>query len=639
MRLTHQLNLFIITLLIFVLLGMFYINVNSSRDYLLREMQSQTQDAATILAVKLAPSLQAKDDVLMAVTASAIFDRGHYQSVVIKTMAGATLYEQTIPVVVEGVPSWFVNLLTIESPVGTGIIQDKWQQLASLRLVAHPGHAYAELWNVAVSSLSWLLVLGVIAFSVLWGIIQVVLRPLHAVEKQAGQISQQNFSYRPRLPKTPELRELVMAMNSMAEKIEHFLLEQTRRANRLREKIYHDKTTGLLNRNGFEMRVNDLLQNKSESIQGYLLLIRLEGLEQVNEQRGYEHGNVLLKQFVKQLQVVSKNEWELARMSGKDFIVLVPGYHSENIEVVCEQTQLFISDSQAELGFYTAAISFESGQSWPDLLSLADTALSHALKSSTRWSVLTSSEVQSLPRLSATEWREKLLDDIESNAIILRSQICVDADKQELHREILLLTEYNGTALPTAVVLSIAQRYGLAEALDRYVLRKVIALLSTTSLSYAVNITPVSLIQSSFLSWLASSLRQHGIEPQRLILEIKEQSLLQHRDLMVDALKEMGSRKLYFAFDGVGAEKIIFSELEGIVPKYIKLDGHYSLAIDSNADHQSMVENILLLAHTKSIAVIAQHVETREAKQALLKLGVDGVQGYYSAKPINIEMG
>lgn len=639
MRLTHQLNLLIVTLFIFVLLGMFYISVNSSREYLLQQLQTQTQDVATALSLKLAPALLVKDDVLVAVTVRAIFDGSHYKSVAIKKMTGETIFEQDIPVVVKGVPAWFVNAITIKSPEAEAVIQNKWQQLASLRIVAHPGHAYAELWQVAVSSLSWLLILGVIAFSALWGIIQVVLRPLHAVEKQAERISQQNFTCRPRLPKTPELRQLVMAMNSMAEKIEHFLLKQTQRANRLRETLYHDKATGLLNRNGFETRLSDLLQNKSESMHGNLLLIRVDGLELVNQQNGYAHGDLLLKQFVARLQSKKKNAWELARISGKDFVVLVLGQNLEGLDVLCEEVQQLSSQDCSELGFYTAGISFESGQQWPALLSLADAALSHALKAPSRWSALTSAEEKALPRLSATQWREKILSDIENNNIILRSQICVNGSKQELHREVLLLAEHQGTALPTAVVFSIAHRCELAEALDRYVLRKTLKLLADTSLTYAVNITPTSLLQASFVNWLVSSLRESDIDPQRLILEIKEQSLLQQRELILDALKAMGSRKLCFAFDGVAASQIVFSELDGIVPRYIKMDGRYSLLVESNSDQQNMVESIVLLAHTKSIPVIAQHVETKESKQALFELGVDGVQGYYSAKPINIEIG
>ena len=636
MRLTHQLILLIVTLLIFVLMGTLFISIKSSQEYLSQQLQTQTQETTMALGLKLSPALLSGDKVLARTITHAIFDRGYYQHVLLKNMEGELISDRTLPVIVEGVPQWFVDMITIQAPVGETIIQDKWKQLAILRLVAHTGHVYHELWQITVSNITWLLLLGVFSFLILSGIIQLVMRPLYAVAKQADEISLQNFSFRPTIPKIPELRQLVLAMNNMAEKVEFFLSEQTKRINKLRTKIYNDKTTGLLNRNGLEVHLNELLENKSESIAGEILLIRVEGLEQVNQEFGYEKGDQYLNLFVEHINNLSDDEWELARLNGKDFILLVLGHNLEGLSGLCEQFQKSVTDKIQELEFYIAGINFQSGQKWGELLSLADITLSQALKSTAKWHVLSSYQEKTIPRLTATQWREKLLLNIDEDAISLKSQTCFASSNDELHHEILLQSEHLGVALPTMAVLSIAQRCNLSKQLDRYVLQKVIELMSASNIRYAVNVTLSSLADMSLLDWIEKFLRDKGINKDRLVLEINEQNVQNQRESLVFALKNMNSKGLSFAFDGVGVSETIFSDMAGMLPCYIKMDGRFSLDIEDNLDHQAMVENIIILAKTIAVPVIAMHVESSESQNILFNLGVDGVQGYYLSKPINV---
>lgn len=636
MRLTHQLTLFIVTLFILVLAGTIYISIKSSQEYLTKQLQTQLQDTTKTLGLKLAPALLNKDYVLVRVATQAAFDSGYYQQISIKNMLGEPIADQNRPVIVKDVPQWFINMFKIEAPVGEAVIQDGWKQLATLLLVAHTGHAYHELWQVTISNISWLLFLSIIAFFVLWGIIQLVMRPLNAVVKQSGEIARQNFSFRPKLPKTPELRMLVMAMNNMAEKVELFLSEQTQRINRLRTKVYNDKTTGLLNRSGLEIRLNDLLQNKSENVHGELLLVRVEGLEKVNQDSGYEQGNAYLSQLVDQIKSICDGTWELARLNGKDFIILMLGHHLNELEASCERVQQAVAEKIAVLQFYVAGIHFQSGQKWPEILSMADMTLSQALESKSKWHALTSTQEKALPHLTATQWREKLLSDLTENAIALRSQACFGASEQELHQEILLWSEYQGEMLPTATVLSIAYRCNLTEKLDYYVLQKVMEFMAKNNTVYAVNITPSTLMEKSFLNWLDTTLQEKRINKDRLIMEIKEQSLHHYGERLMHALHDMSSRNISFAIDGVAANEIVFSNLGDLIPRYIKIDGRYSFEISHNPDHQGIIENILVLAHTLSVPVIAVHVETQETQEKLFNLGVDGVQGYYSAKPTDL---
>ena len=636
MRLTHQLNLLIAILLVLVLLGTLYISIKSSRDYLLKQLHSQTQESADSLAIKLTGVLTNKDTVLANVTAQGFFDHNHYQSLKINLSSGKEVFDVAVPIKVEKVPQWFISLIPINMPVVKAIVENNWKQLANIELIAHPGYAYRELWNVAFSNFIWLSFLAVLSYLVLWSILKIILRPLRNVEDQANAIANKNFSIRPLPPKTPEFKQLVLVMNHMAEKIEGFLSGQAKRINRLRKQVYIDQTTGVLNRNGFEIHLNDLLQNKSELLYGYLILINTEGLEAVNQSQSFQQGNQLLQAFVKRLQQDKEAGWEIARLSGKDFVLVVTDHSLITLDALCQRIASVAIDPTEQLHFYVAGIEFESGQKWQQLMSLADTALSQALKSEHQWYALTESHKKSIPTLTASQWREKLVNDLESSALGLREQVCVGADNTVLHHEILLHGVYQDKPLPTTAILSIAQRCDLVEQIDRYVLEKVMQRMRGTSVRYAVNISATSLLNTLFLNWLENRFTEYELDKNRLILELNEQSLIKQYDILVIVIRRAIERGLHFAFDNVGSGDVIFSGLNGLIPDYIKVAGRYSVRIDTNNENQNLVENILLLARALSIPAIAQHVETAEAQQKLVSLGIDGLQGYHIAKPFEI---
>ena len=91
-----------------------------------------------------------------------------------------------------------------------------------------------------------------------------------------------------------------------------------------------------------------------------------------------------------------------------------------------------------------------------------------------------------------------------------------------------------------------------------------------------------------------------------------------------------------FALDDYGSGYSNEGSLLELSPRFIKLDLTIIRGIDTDPDKQQIVQNIVAYAHPRSMQIIAEGVETAEELKKVLELGVDGLQGYFLAKPANI---
>ena len=119
--------------------------------------------------------------------------------------------------------------------------------------------------------------------------------------KQSHAIARREFLSLPELPRTPELRRVVQAMNQMVEKLKALFQEQAERSEKLRVESYQDNLTGLANRRYFEMQLNARVSNPEQASSGYLLLLRVKDLAGLNQRLGGQRTDQLLQAVGEQL--------------------------------------------------------------------------------------------------------------------------------------------------------------------------------------------------------------------------------------------------------------------------------------------------------------------------------------------------
>lgn len=329
MSLFKQLLIAICLFLVVAFTGSFMVSLESSRTQYVNQLRSHAQDAATALALSLTPNID--DPAMVELLVSSIFDSGYYASIrVVDVKTDQTIVERSGAPAVSNVPDWFVRLIGLEPAGGDALVSRGWEQAARVEVVSHPMFAVAKLWQSALGSLGWLLICG--ALSAVLGalLLRRQLKPLDYMVQQSHAIARREFLSLPDLPRTPELRRVVQAMNQMVEKLKTLFQEQAERSEKLRTESYQDNLTGLANRRYFEMQLNNRVSNPEQASSGYLLLLRVKDLAGLNQRLGGQRTDQLLKavgeQLTRECARYPQTQDLVTRIRGGEFAVLAPGW-------------------------------------------------------------------------------------------------------------------------------------------------------------------------------------------------------------------------------------------------------------------------------------------------------------------------
>ena len=639
MTLKRQLILTVLFMLFLMFVGMLAINVNNVRHYLLDQLTSHAQDAATSLALSMSPHMKENDLATMNSMVDAIFDRGYYREIVVQTMDGKPLITRDLPVQVARVPKWFIDLVPLDTPSGSAIIMSGWKQAAVVYVRSHPGYAYAELWRNTTHVLAALLLVA--AFTLLSGllILHVILRSLRAVEKQANGIIAREYPIQDKLPWTTDLRRVVEVMNKMSLKVKQTYLEQTALTETLRAASYMNAVTGVGNRRFLNTQLDHLTRSPEEFGQGALFLLELQGLKGFNDRHGYLAGDKMLTEVADLLKEVAGElpGSLVAHLSGGNFALVAPQIIAETAdafaEKLIESLRLRFPDGidSKEIGHVGVAI-FRSGMSSSEFLSEADMALRAAqAKGPAAWH-RHEGRIPSMREAPAGAgyWRNLLKSVVADEAILLQFQpVIASRDGKLLHHEALLrIQKGEGKLLGAERVIPMALTLGFSSQIDRLVVKEVLKRISRDHFKYAVNLSVRSLYDNEFTAWLETEISGLGALAQRLMLEFPEYDVVKHIDVVRRFVKRSRESGVQFGVDHCGRGFVSFAYLSTLNIDYLKIDGSYTRRIESVKDNQFLVHAISRIAHELDIAVIATSIETEEERQTLARLYVDGFMGY-----------
>ncbi len=647
MTLYRQLLAFTLLLFILLVLGVWLEKLQSTRAFLVDQLASNAQDTATSLGLSLSPVLAEEDLVTAETMVSAIFDRGYYRLIRLADVQGKVLVERRQEVVIEGVPPWFIDLVPLETPVVSALVMAGWSQAGSLHIEGHPGYAYVTLWETAVRITLYFSLACVVVLLLVSVGMRLLLRPLQRVERQAEAICRREYEIQEKLPLTRELRRVVESMNRMTVKVREMFEEQATIAARMRSNAYSDLVTGLGNRRYLQGQVQAGLA-APEAAGGAFLLIHLLGLQEINDQRGYAAGDELLK---KAAAVLSESTMAvvnaaLARIAGADFALFLPEISRYDAEQIAEEIavglgklaveQLALSDNIACVG----GISYQRPEAFADLLAQADTALQAARqKGPNTWHLNVSGAAGEAGERSKSWWKKTILEVLERKELTLVYQPVVrrQGDRPLLHTETFSrIALPSGELLSAGVFIPLAERLAIISRLDMLVLEKVLAAMAADpSLErLAVNISPASLADRQFRSWLSERLAFGIGRPFCLIFEFVEFAAVQHLEVVREFAETVKRQGHAIGLDHFGQSFANFGYLQSLRPEYVKLDRVYTAELSAaGGDNAFFVSALCSAAHSLDILVIADGVEEEGQLALLAGLNVDGVQGYLIGAP------
>mgnify|MGYP005908779705 CR=1 FL=1 len=149
----------------------------------------------------------------------------------------------------------------------------------------------------------------------------------------------------------------------------------------------------------------------------------------------------------------------------------------------------------------------------------------------------------------------------------------------------------------------------------------------------SVNVSPVQLSSKSFTAMVQSVLKETGLPPNRLELEVTESSLFTDINAPINILKKLRTTGVKISIDDFGTGYSSLSRLSELNFDKIKIDKSFVNSISTKEDALNIVKLIAGMAKSLNMKVIAEGVETEEQLERLQALGCDLVQGYLFGKP------
>ncbi|WLH46553.1 cyclic di-GMP receptor LapD [Pseudomonas beijingensis] len=644
MSLFKQLLIAICLFLVVAFSGSFMVSLESSRAQYVNQLRSHAQDAATALALSLTPNID--DPAMVELMVSSIFDSGYYATIrVVDVATDKTLVERTGTPDAGSVPQWFVKLIGLEPAGGDAIVSRGWEQAARVEVISHPMFALAKLWQSALGSLGWLLLCGAVSAVLGALLLRRQLKPLDYMVHQSHAIARREFLSLPELPRTPELRRVVQAMNQMVEKLKALFQEQAERSEKLRVESYQDNLTGLANRRYFEMQLNARVSNPEQASSGYLLLLRVKDLAGLNQRLGGQRTDQLLKAVGEQLQRECARYPEtlnlVTRIRGGEFAVLAPGLVRGEALQLAQNLEAALASLHATGATDVASVAsiglapFVHGDSPQAVLQLGDQALAQAeSQGEPGWACLDHSASASVGD-DHHAWHNLLDQALSHQRFELYFQPVVAAQDTQvvLHYKVLSrLLDEQGQTIPAGRFLPWLERFGWTARLDRLMLEQVLKQMAGHEQSLALNLSSATLADPQALNKVFEILRAHSNLGPRLTLEIGEEQLPEQAVLeqLTRHLRELG---FSLSLQRFGGRFSMIGNLSRLGLAYLKIDGSYIRAIDQESDKRLFIEAIQRAAHSIDLPLIAERVETEGELAVIREMGLFGVQGQLVGEP------
>ncbi len=640
-----------IRLIVFSLLGSLFVGmlgIQSQSAYTNAKAQATalSEEMAFSLGIALAPYVTSNDTVSMQRLLDRILVQGSFAKISVLDRQGVTLVEGSGKFLERRVPQWFVNVVPLTMPVGA--IQHSLQggDTFNVSIQAHAGRIYTMLWETIVGSLWWLLLLVVVAQLWVRSVVNAVVLPLAQVEDLLYEIIVGRFNTIKEKPKYQEIQSVVTAINTMAGKVEAMVAEQSLIVDKLRDEVYTDVVTGLSNRRAFEIRLESIIGDEEAAPYGALLLIRVDDLKTYNDKHGIEAGDELLAAVAKNVrQLFSDTDNVLkARVGGADIAIFVPGADLNEVKVESEALSSKLSKipyrGEKRILSHVGISVYLDKKDISHLWSNADAALRAAQEKgpySWAWSSIDDGAIKNWS-YSQDEWR-KLIDKIlkQRKVVLVNQPVIAAKDDQVLHYEIFVrLEDDKGDLIPAGVFMPVVEKLGLAPILDRIVLENVMSRWEKdgdSTIQYAVNLSPASLIDSAFLEWLYGTVLVSPQLAQGLIIEISEFGLQSHVDAVKTLIQRLKVLNVGTSLDHFGIGFATVGYLRSLGVDYVKLDGSYIRDITTNSDNKNIVKVLSEVSSGIDVMIIAESVESEADWTTVKSLGLDGGRGYWLSKP------
>jgi len=413
----------------------------------------------------------------------------------------------------------------------------------------------------------------------------------------------------------------------------------------------YDPLTGLPNRALFGDRLRHVLARRDRDSATAVYFLDLDRFKRINDSLGHGAGDEVLREVAERLAAVVRPEDTVARFGGDEFTVLC-----ESVGGVLEAVTIAdrlqrplrqpLRAGGAELrlsaSIGVALVEADDNGDGQHLIEDADAAMYRAKERGGARTELFDSAMRD-NAVSAMRIEQELQRALEQGELRVYYQPGVDlATGQVVGAEALVRWEHpeRGLIAPDRF-LGVAEETGLIVPLGMWVLGETCRHLAewqsrpeTAHLHLSVNLSARELTHPDLVSSVLGCVRESGVDPHSLTIEVTESTAMVDGDSGFRALRDLSSEGIRVAIDDFGTGYSSLEQLRRMPVDIVKVDRSFVSGMAADSTDREIVAAVVGMGRALKLCVVAEGVETPEQAELLRELGCDIGQGYLYAKPL-----
>jgi len=438
--------------------------------------------------------------------------------------------------------------------------------------------------------------------------------------------------------------------------VERDITERRKWQDDIHRLAYYDPLTGLPNRRLLMDRIGQLLASSARGgSYSAVMFVDLDRFKTINDARGHAIGDALLRQAAERLSGLMRKADTVARIGGDEFVVLLGhlapelGAATSAALTVAEKICAALGEDcriagqtynpTASIGVTLLPQPGAPAQSAHDLLREADTAMYRAKAEGRNRIAFFEHAMQAEVERRLTLERD-LAAALAAGQLQMHVQPQVDRDGRAVGGELLMRWPLaDGSLVPPAVFIPVAEESGLILALGAWALRQacaaVLALQAAgRAMPLSVNVSPAQFRQPDFVDQVRTALAESGAPAALLVLEVTEGLLVDKLDDTIGRMHQLAALGLRFSIDDFGTGYSSLAYLKKMPLHELKIDRSFIVDTPADASSTALVQSILAMAGHLGLHVVAEGVETRQQAEFLIAHHCDRLQGYLYARPM-----
>ncbi|MGH8766079.1 MAG: sensor domain-containing protein, partial [Burkholderiales bacterium] len=413
----------------------------------------------------------------------------------------------------------------------------------------------------------------------------------------------------------------------------------------------HDALTGLPNRRLLEDRLTQALAaSQRNRKQTAVMFVDLDRFKAINDLLGHAAGDLVLKEIAERLIRQLREVDTICRIGGDEFVVVLPeikrSVDAANVAQKILETvavPVRIEDREVQITPSVGISVFpDDGRDAESLIRNADAAMYHAKETGrANYQFFTEQMNQSASRRLTLE--NDLRQAVLKGEMRMYYQPVVDpaTGKAAAYEALMRWLHPSRGVIEPVEFIHLAEDTGLILRLGEWVLAEAcrwgVAHCAGRGLPVIVNLSARQFNDPKLLDLVGRVLKDTGLPPKFLELEIPEAAAMQHPDFSLVTLRKLKDLGVLLALDDFGIGLSGVAHLRRFPVDRLKIDRSLVADVHKDADHSAVIAAIVGLGHALGIKVVAKGVETEAQKALLLGCGCDYLQGFLTGRPVDAE--